>query len=63
MAGELADRDVHPKADAQIGDVALPRELGGADLALPSAAAEAARDQDAVGALQPCRDLGIAHAL
>ncbi len=63
VAGELADRDVHPQADAQVRDLAFPRGARGADLALPSTAAEASGDQDAVGAIEPRRDLGVADGL
>ena len=41
-----------PEADAEVRDLALAREAGGADLALHAAHAEAARDQDAVALLE-----------
>ena len=50
VAGELADGDLHAEADAQVGDPALAGDPDGADLALDAAAAEAAGDEDAVGA-------------
>ena len=51
-AGELDDRDLHPEADPQIGDLALAGDLGGGDLALDAALAEAAGDQDPVHSLE-----------
>src|SRR4051794_38177856 len=42
VAGELAHRDLHAEADAQVRDALLARDLGGEDLALDAAPAEAA---------------------
>ena len=55
VAGELADRDLHAEADAEVRDPLLARDLRGADLALDAAAAEAAGDEDAVGAAEALR--------
>ncbi len=49
MARELADRDVHAEADPQVGDALLAGVARRLDLALETAAAEAAGDEDAVG--------------
>src|SRR5690606_26514690 len=48
VPGELDGRDLHAEADAEIRDVAFTGILGGEDLALDAAVAEAAGDQDAV---------------
>src|SRR3954462_7945014 len=50
VAGELAHRDLHAQADAQVRDLLLARDLDGADLALDPATAEPAGDEDAVDA-------------
>ena len=55
VAGEVGDRHLHAEADAQVRDALLARDPGGGDLALDAALAEAARDQDAVGLLDPVR--------
>src|SRR5919199_6505724 len=52
VAGEIAHGDLHAQADAEVRDAVLARELDGADLALDAAAAEAAGDEDAVGAAE-----------
>ena len=50
VAGELAHRHLHAEADAEVRDLALARDLRGADLALDPATAEAPGDQDPVDA-------------
>ena len=52
VTGELDHRDLHPEADPEVGDPLLAGDLGGADLALDAALAEAAGDQDPVEALE-----------
>ena len=55
VARRFNHRHLHAEADAEIGDVALAGELGGADFALGAALAEAARHQNAVDMLQERR--------
>ena len=50
MAGKFDDGHLHPKADAQIGDVLLPGIAGGDDHALHPPIAEAAGDDDPITA-------------
>ena len=52
---ELDHGDLHPEADAQIGDRAFAGDPRRRDLALDAALAEAAGDQDPVGVLEPLR--------
>ncbi len=62
VAGELGDRDLHAQADAQVRDPLLARDPRRADLALDAAPAEAARDQDAVGAVEPLAAASLASS-
>src|SRR5258707_2686424 len=55
IARRLDHRHLHPKADAEIGHVALAGELRLADLALRAALAEAAGHQNAVDVLEEGR--------
>ena len=57
VAGELGDRDLHAQADPQVGDLLLAGHPRGGDLALDAAAAEAARNEDPVGASEPASGL------
>ena len=57
MAGEVGDRHLHAEADAEERDLLLARDPRGLDLALDPAHAEAAGDEDAVGAGEPLADL------
>src|SRR5581483_6693483 len=52
VARELRDGDVHPEADAEVGDAVLAGDAAGQDLALPAARAEAAGDEHAVDRLE-----------
>ena len=56
LAGELDDRALEAKAQAEIGDVVVAREVGGKDLALDAAMAEAARHEDPGRALECDRE-------
>ena len=46
LAGELDDRALEAEAQAEVRDPVLAGEVGGEDLALDAAMAEAARDED-----------------
>src|SRR5205085_12643464 len=63
VARELRDGDVHAEADAEIRDAPLARDAAGEDLAFPPARAEAARNEDAVDALEELRRLFVRHVL
>ena len=52
LAGELDDRALEAQAQAEVRDAVLAREVGGEDLALDAAMAEAARDEDAGDAIE-----------
>ena len=53
LAGELDDRALEAQAQAEVRHAVVAREVGGEDLALDAAMAEAARDEDAGGAVEP----------
>ena len=59
----LDDRHLHAEADAEVGHLALARETRRQDLALRAARPEAARDQDAVHALEVVRGIGALENL
>src|SRR5262249_11892825 len=52
MARELDGRDLHAEAEPEVGNAALARVLGGQDLALDAALAEAAGDHHPVHVAQ-----------
>ena len=52
IAGELDDSHLHPKTDTEVGNVVLPRETRGRDLALDTALTETAGDQNRVHTAQ-----------
>ena len=52
VAGELDDRALEPEAQAEVRHAVLAGVVGGEDLALDAAMAEAARDQDAGRAVE-----------
>ena len=53
LAGELDDRALQPEAQPEVRHAVVAGEVGGEDLALDAAMAEAARDEDAGRALEP----------
>ena len=59
VARELYRRELHPQADAQIGNAVFAREADCADFALGAALAEAARHQDGVHFLEAADAVGL----
>ena len=55
LAGELDDGALEPEAQPEVRDLVVAGEVGGEDLALDAAVAEAARDEDAGRALERAR--------
>ena len=53
VAGELDDRALQAEAQAEVRDAVVAGEVGGEDLALDAAMAEATRDEDAGDAGEP----------
>ena len=53
LAGELDDRALQPEAQAEVRDAMVTGVVGGEDLALDAAVAEAARDEDAGDPVEP----------
>ena len=63
LAGELDDRALEPEAQAEVRDPVVAGEVGGEDLALDAAVAEAARDEDPGGALEPLVEVLVGQRL
>ncbi len=55
VAGELDHRALQAEAQAEVRDAVVAGVVGGEDLALDAAMAEAARDEDAGGAIERAR--------
>ena len=62
LAGELDDRALQPEAQPEVRDLVVAGEVGGEDLALDAAMAEAARDEDPGRALEPVVEVLLASA-
>ena len=60
---ELGHRDVHAEADAEVRDLLFARHTAREDLPLPTARAEAARDEHAVDLLELVHCLLVGHVL
>ena len=63
LAGELDDRALEPEAQAEVRDAVLAGEVGGEDLALDAAVAEAARDEDAGDAVESVVEVLVGERL
>ena len=63
VAGELDDRALQPEAQAEVRDAVVARVVGGEDLALDAAMAEAARDQDTGDAIERVVDVLLGQRL
>ena len=63
LARELDDRALQAEAQAEVRDAVVAGVVGGEDLALDAAMAEAARDQDAGGAVEPLVDVLLGERL